>query len=807
LGPFATVTPLPPIPDVDTLTYAVPAALSAAALPGVRVVVPLGPRRVTALVMARADEAPEGFRLREIASVLDDGPVVPADLLGIVEWMADYYLCSRADVLSLAIGRGLTTASRREVRLVDRTKRGAGSRERELLDVLAAGGGRMSAARIAAAMGLASVQTTLAKLATAGAIEVVDALDEPKVKPRFETTVAVARMPDEALASSLFRRAPRRREIFEFLRDQPTRSATLAQLGEIYPSPRTTLAALADAGIVRISREETYRPISTAVERKEPVALNPAQVDAVAAVTAALDGFTPFLLFGITSSGKTEVYLHLIREVLDRGRSALVLVPEISLTHQIVARLRGRFGEEVAVLHSELSAGERWDQWRRIARGEARVAVGARSAVLAPLANLGLVVVDEEHDSSYKQEDGVRYHARDVAVLRAREAGCPVVLGSATPSMESWRHARAGRYELLRLPERATATPLPRVEVVDMRSRDIVALGGLGEHLAGLVARNVKAGGQTLLFLNRRGFASNLQCYECGEAIQCPHCSVALTVHREEKSLRCHHCDHRRPLASRCESCGRDALVSQGLGTQRLEASVRALAPSAKVARLDRDTASRKGQGERILAQWAAGEIDVLIGTQMITKGHDVAGVNLVGVVHADQALLVPDFRAAERTFSLLCQVAGRAGRGEVRGQVVVQTYQPDNPAIQAAVRHDFERFAEAELADRAELGYPPHERIVVLRFEGASRSAVERIAEAATREVAAIAPEGLRWRGPSPALVERVKERFRYKLELQSAHSGPLRTVADRARRQVTAAARKAGVRVLVDVDPQDLA
>ncbi|MFT4570222.1 MAG: primosomal protein N' (replication factor Y) [Hyphomicrobiaceae bacterium] len=805
LETFATVTPLPPIPDIDTLTYAVPEALDASVQPGVRVVVPLGPRRVTALVITRTGEAPEGMRLREIASVLDDTPIVPADLLGVVDWMAEYYLCSRADVLSLAIGRGLTTASRREVRLL--TPDGAKSKpESNVIAALAAAGGALSPMRLAAAVGLRSVDRTLSALRERKIVDIADVLDEPKVKPRFETRASIVRMPDEALSANLFRRAPKRREIYEYLHASPTRSATLAELAEMFPSPKATLGALEEAGIVKLTREESYRAISAEIEVAQAVALNPAQQVAVDAVTAKLGTFSPFLLFGVTSSGKTEIYLRLIREALDQQRSALVLVPEISLTHQIVARLRGRFGDEVAVLHSELSPGERWDQWRRIARGEARVAVGARSAVLAPLTDVGIVIVDEEHDSSYKQGDGVRYHARDVAVLRGREANCPVVLGSATPSMESWRHARSGRYDLLRLPERATPTPLPIVEVVDLRSRDIVALGGLGEHLGERVKRNVKAGGQTLLFLNRRGFAASLQCYECGKVLECSHCSVAMTVHRHENVLRCHHCDARQALPDRCQDCGRDALVSQGLGTQRLEATVRALVPGARVARLDRDATSRKGLSEKILRQWRNGELDVLIGTQMITKGHDVAGVNLVGVIHADQSLLVPDFRAGERTFALLCQVAGRAGRGEEPGHVIVQTYQPQNPAIQAAVHHDFETFAEAELSDRAELGYPPHERIVVMRFEGASRSSVERIADMAAREVAAIGAEGLRWRGPGPALVERVKERFRFKLELQAGGSNVLRAVAAQTRDRISDAARKASVRVAIDVDPQDL-
>lgn len=807
VGHYASVTPLPPIPEIETLTYGVPEELHALIQPGMRVVVPLGARQITALVVKRPTEVDPGFRLKDIIETLDDAPVVPRDLLALVEWMADYYLCSRGDVLALAIGRGLTSSSRRVVRLLNQTPDAALAKNRIVAELRKAGQ-PLSPARLAAALKVRSVDSGLAALKKAGVIAVEEVRDAPKVKPRYQTRVRVVKIPDDSLASQLFGRAPKRREVYDYLLGCPGRSATVPELSSLFPSPTSALAALENAGIVRLSREEDYRSPDVVPEFTKAPELNERQQLATESIAASLGDFTPFLLFGVTSSGKTEIYLELIRRTLEREQSALVLVPEISLTHQVVGLLRGRFGDDVAVLHSELSAGERWDEWRRIARGEARVAIGARSAVLAPLLKLGLVIVDEEHDPSYKQGDGVRYHARDVAILRAREASCPVVLGSATPSMESWRHAIDERYKLLTLPERATPTPLPRVEVVDLRGRDLIAQGGLGEYLAKRLKENVEAGGQTLLFLNRRGFASSLQCYECGTTLECKNCSVGLTLHRDARALHCHHCDSRIPIPQRCPSCNLDALFSQGIGTQRLEDSVRKLVPKARIARLDRDTASTKGASASVLRDWRSGRLDVLIGTQMITKGHDVAAVNLVGVIHADQSLAVPDFRASERTFALLCQVAGRAGRGAERGRVIVQTYQPDHPAIAAAAHHDFERFAGLELSDRSELGYPPWQRLVILRFEGAQQGAVDRVAHAAARAIAPLLDENpeLRLRGPAPALVERIKGRFRYKLELQSPSAGQLRMAAAEARARVADSAKKNSVRVLIDIDPYDL-
>jgi primosomal protein N' (replication factor Y) len=804
---YATVTPIPAIARLDALTYRIPEGHRAQLEAGMRVVVPVGRRRVTAIVTELADQAPADIECRDISEILDAEPVITAELLSLARWMAAYYAAPLADVLSLAIGRGLTASTKKIARLLDPSL-ARSTRDAAIVTALENAGGATDVARLAKQIEFV-LDSTLTTLVKRGAVEVTHELVQPSVRAKVQTLVEIIKVPEAEEADALFARSPKRRQVFEFLLGRPGRAASMSELSELFAGTGPQVTALENAGFVKRSQSEVYRGLHFEREEDKPLVLSEHQREAIDAVTSTLGSFDTFLLQGVTASGKTEVYLRIIREVLDRGGSALVLVPEISLTHQVVARLVARFGPTVAVLHSELSAGERWDQWRRICRKEAQIAVGARSAVLAPLTGLELIVVDEEHDAAYKQEDGVRYHGRDVAIMRAREAGCPIVLGSATPSIESWRNAIEGRYRHLVLPNRVTARPLPTVEVVDLRGRDVVARGGLSEHLEQQMQLNWQAGGQTLLFLNRRGFASSLMCYECGEVCSCPNCSVSMTLHRESARLQCHHCDAARKIPKACPECNADALIAQGIGTQRLEATVAKLLPEATVARLDRDRASRKGETQRVLAAWRAGTIDVLIGTQMITKGHDAPGVTLVGVVQADLALGVPDFRAAERTFQLLAQVAGRAGRGEDRGRVIVQTYQPDHFAIAAAARHDFETFARQEITEREDLGYPPHTRMSLLRLEGPSEETVKRFAATAIAKLDALARKtdgALIVRGPAPSPIERVKNRYRYQIQLRSADVHLARHAAAECRGQLAADARRAGIRLLVDVDAVDM-
>jgi primosomal protein N' (replication factor Y) len=544
------------------------------------------------------------------------------------------------------------------------------------------------------------------------------------------------------------------------------------------------------------------------VADERPPRLTVAQAEAVQTLEAALAAgrYSPFLLHGVTGSGKTEVYLRVIASAIAAGKRALVLVPEIALTPQLTARFEARFGGAVAVLHSALSEKDRQQAWARLERGEAAIALGARSAVFAPQPGLGVVVVDEEHDPSFKQDDGVRYHGRDVALMRARGAGAVAILGSATPALETFAAARQGRLHLLSLPERATRATLPPVEVIDLRTHKPGPGGFLTAALDEALERTLKANEQSILFLNRRGFSTFVLCRACGQPQRCRDCAVSLTYHRGRDRMMCHYCGFEAPPPSTCGLCGAAAIERHGFGTEQVQAVIEERFPKARVARLDRDTADGDGL-QKLLAGVRAREIDIVVGTQMITKGHDFPSVTLVGVVLADHGMGLPDFRASERTFQLLTQVAGRAGRGERPGRVVIQTYNPDHPAISAARDHDYLRFFDRELAAREELGYPPTLRLACVRIDGEDPRAVRRAAEEgaeAARRLCGRAPadEQASVLGPAEAPLSRLKGRTRWQLFVKARSPHVVRRIA----RQAVArdpAAKRAPVRMSIDVDP----
>ncbi|HEY8368818.1 MAG TPA: primosomal protein N', partial [Thermodesulfobacteriota bacterium] len=591
--------------------------------------------------------------------------------------------------------------------------------------------------------------------------------------------------------------------------------------------------ALVDSGQVATEEVEIGRRVDwglgAAGGGDAPAVLTRAQSEALTVLRAALASqtFAPFLLHGVTGSGKTEVYIRLVEAALAAGRGAIVLVPEISLTPQLVGRFTRRLGDRVAVLHSGLSDGERLDEWRRVRRGEAPVVVGARSAVFAPVEPLGVIVVDEEQEGSFKQDDGVRYHARDVAQMRARQAGAVCLLGSATPSLESWARATqrvegASPLGYLRLPERVEARPLPVVEVVDLRRKlgEEAPRGEAAEPpspvspvLEQALAETLAEGRQALLFLNRRGYATFLLCPDCGARFGCRSCAVSLVYHRAERALRCHYCGASRPAPAVCPTCGGTEVLQFGAGTERIEEWLRARFPKARLARLDRDVVGPRGAVRDVLKEVAAGEVDILVGTQMVAKGHDFAGVTLVGVLLAESGLSLPDFRAAERTVQLLTQVAGRAGRGDAPGRVIVQSYDPDHPAIRFAAAHDADGFYAVELAARRELGYPPFRRLVNLRVDAASESAARRAAGwLATRAAARLAADAslagqVEVVGPAPAPLARLRGRHRWQLLLKGRGSGAVRRLAA----ALAAEARKPGglsrgTMLSIDVDPANL-
>jgi primosomal protein N' (replication factor Y) len=594
--------------------------------------------------------------------------------------------------------------------------------------------------------------------------------------------------------------------------DGPVEQRRLCRDAGVGPA---VVRSLIDKGLVRKHVERVERTDALPyglVELPGPITLNADQEQVWKPVRAAVEagGYHTFLLHGVTGSGKTEIYLRAIEEVIKQGKEALVLVPEISLTPQTIERFRGRCGE-VAVMHSHLTDGERGAHWRRIAAGQVQVVVGARSAVFAPCRNLGLIVIDEEHESSFKQESTPRYHARDVAVMRAKLENIPILMGSATPALESWANAERGQYTLLQLPNRVENRPLPDVVLVDLKHEPRTGgpFSAISPTLERAMREALSAGGQVILLLNRRGFSTHVHCPACGYVAACENCDLSLTFHRQRASLMCHYCGHEQPPYRKCPGCDQPSILYQGLGTEKLQAEIEQKFPDRVVQRMDSDTMSRPGSHERVLNAFRDGLIHILMGTQMIAKGLDFPNVTLVGVVNADVGLHLPDFRAAERTFQLLAQVSGRAGRGERGGKVMIQTYTPDHPSISLAATHDYLKFAELELLHRKEHQYPPYQRLVRLivrsQDEGTAMTFADTLAGAfreALKRPDRQPPQspGLRLLGPAEAPVYRLNGYFRYHFQLQSASPRVLHEVL----REVLSVARApSSVEYQVDVDP----
>jgi primosomal protein N' (replication factor Y) len=586
---------------------------------------------------------------------------------------------------------------------------------------------------------------------------------------------------------------------------------TPAELAETVGCTQGPISTLRKRGlIVTTSRRVQQKTHEIPREaRTDNLVLNSEQEVALAAIAKHIEGDShrTFLMHGITGSGKTEVYIRAIQKVVEFGRQAIVLVPEISLTPQTRQRFRARF-DRVAVLHSHLTAAQRAWHWQQIAAGNVQVVVGARSAIFAPTPNLGLIVLDEEHDGSFKQDKAPRYHARDVADRRASKEGVPLVLGSATPSLETWHRAEQEIYEKLSLKKRVLDLPLPDVATIDLR----VDFGGrkrfgpISQKLRQEITQAIENGGQVILLLNRRGFSTRIQCPACGYVETCPDCSIPMTHHVEGHKAVCHYCDHQIPEPKRCTQCKNPTIRFSGLGTQRLEANVAAMFPDAPLARMDTDTMRKPGSHEKALAKFRSGETKILLGTQMIAKGLDFPNVTLVGVINADTALHLPDFRAAERSFGLVTQVAGRTGRGPKGGRVLVQTFNPENKAIQAATRHDYIGFAKGELPHREEFGYPPfgHQARIVVRSEVQSKA--EQMAEHIAQQIQMAADElklEVSLLGPAPAPVEKLRGKFRFHMLLSSDVEGILQTVVRRAQATVKIID---DIQWIVDIDPQDM-
>jgi primosomal protein N' (replication factor Y) len=741
-----------PVPVRHAFTYAVPKPLAALLAPGSRVAVQFGPRKLAGFVVALTDTPPAQGRTRPIAGLLEREPVLTTELLAFLQAASEYYMHPLGEVLRAA----------------------------------------------APAVPSEAMKTLRAQ----GFLDAGESLPGPRIATR---SVLVVRSVPASDGADVGKLGKSQRVLLDLVRERG--EVTLDELRRHIKNPREAVKKLAARNLLTTSEREVaadrfFADDAQLVPAPTPNAEQRAAIDALVAQLGQGGGF---LLHGITGSGKTEVYLRLIAEARARGKGSLMLVPEIALTPQLVSRFRSRFGDGIAVLHSELSDRERNDAWKSLRAGRVDVAIGARSALFAPVQDLGVIVVDEEHDGSFKQEEGFRYQARDMALLRAQRAGAVCVLGSATPSLESYRLCERGKLTKLELKARATQQALPPVEIVDL-ARHKSGPGGqrlITGPLHHAIEHNLTQGEQTILFLNRRGFSPSVRCTACSKVLECASCSVALTLHKGASVLRCHYCDFITPHTGVCISCGSPHVKELGLGTEQLEQVLTKLFPSARVGRLDRDTASGIGV-EAVLDRLRNREIDILVGTQMVTKGHDVPHVTLVGVILADQSLAFPDFRASERTFQLLTQVSGRAGRGERPGRVILQTFQPTHPAIAAAQRHDYRAFSEGELEARDELGWPPFGRLVAVRVDATDEDVADRIASelaAAARAHPAVRAEQVSVLGPAPAPIARLRARYRYRFMLKGAELRSLRAVAAVVRDRIDAGVAPA--RVALDIDP----
>ena len=831
-GERARVDVAVPLPIYRTFTYTVEGPAPAL---GTRVLVPFRrDERIGWVVGTGGTEPIKG--VKPVLSVLEDTPSVPADLLELARWMSEYYVAPLGIALRASMPSVLSDVSRDYLTLLDPAVESLRPREQRIVDWL---GGREGPQRVRAARKALGMGSLWPEIRSLGARGVLGHQTVPPPPPSVKTrrVVRIVRhLGTLAERDEVFGRAGRQKDAYGSL-EAAGGVADLTHLTGAEGFSRSVVSGLEEKRLVEVADEEEFRDPFAGMPPREPpnLTLTDHQRVALDALVAGLDSPqpSPYLLQGITGSGKTLVYIELLRRALERGRSAIVLVPEISLTPQTVSRFRAHFAADVAVLHSGLSDGERYDAWRLLRAGERRIAVGARSALFAPLDNLGVVVVDEEHDGSYKQSEAPRYHARDLAVMRARAHGAVCVLGSATPSLESWHNAKNGKFNHLILPERVGGGRLPKVHVVDLRTardRKNAADGRSGSSNEAVTARPQRGGGalsadlvsaidqrlrreeQVILLLNRRGYSSFVQCRECGEVEQCENCSISLTFHRVTQRIVCHHCRFEAPAPSRCPRCGSGDLSFRGIGTEQVERIAAEAFPTARIARMDVDTTSGKWAHQRILDRVERGEIDILLGTQMIAKGLDFPRVTLVGVVNADVGMHLPDFRASERTFQLLSQVAGRAGRSSLGGEVFIQTSLPDHYAVRAAVTHDFDAFATRELSERERPIYPPHVRAINVVVSSPDQRLAARVAEDAATWLRGRVSRGARVGGerqlpnielvgPAPAPIERLHGRWRWHFLLR----GPSPRALGSAARALAEDFRPAAgdVRLALDRDP----
>lgn len=782
-------------------TYELPQELQDQAQVGMRVIVPFGKgeRQIQGFIVGLTDEYELAIAPKRVTSLMDLAPVLNNEALQLADWLAQKTFSFKIRCLQVMLPNVMRASYSKSLRLLS-----AVELPQELNSLFAGGSeiefdeSKLSAQQL----------NKLAQMRQAGHLEVVyHVKDRAKAKLVGVVTSLVDEQNYTQFKAKVRKNAHKQLELLEFLYQNPHQSFLQTKLQADLQVSLNQLKKAAQQGWLKLAQQERYRdPYSDkTLQVTTPKQLTPEQQRAVEQIDQAITAknATTFLLEGVTGSGKTEVYLQAIAHALSQGRSALMLVPEISLTPQMVQRVKERFGKDVAMLHSALSDGERYDEWRRIERKEAKVVVGARSAIFAPLDDLGLIIIDEEHEASYKQEDMPRYQARDVALWRGKYHNCPVVLGSATPDLATRARAQKGVYQQLNLTKRINGSSLPQVTLVDMREAVKTAPApDFSQILLDQITERLARKEQVVLMLNRRGYSSFVLCRDCGFVLKCPNCDVSLTLHMDTHSMKCHYCGHEEAIPNRCPSCDSKKIRYYGTGTQKVQAELEKLLPEARILRMDVDTTRKKGAHERLLAKFGAHEADILLGTQMIAKGLDFPDVTLVGVLNADTSLSLPDYRSSERTFQLLTQVSGRAGRADKTGQVVIQTYNPEHYAIQLACRQDYEQFFFYEMNLRHLNNYPPYYYTIKITVSAKSE------AEAAKESFAikkgldqCLSPQALVL-GPTPSSILKIKNRFYYQLVIKYKQEPALEKYLQDLLLQSQSGEKK-GIMVVIDREP----
>ena len=828
-------------PFFGTLTYEQPVTCTSPLPIGIRVLVPLRNRYVTGYILAlsvlSSDSASDlPYAIKPIFEQLDPSPLFPEQLIPVFRWIADYYHYPLGEVIKTALPTGLQVYSGHEIKLTESGRQHLPAvlanlppqKRTAWMDRLLSKGellpGTVKTIRTKPAM-----QTLLQRWQTEGWIEMNKVIVRSKTREKSETVVRMNNMFEQGLERNIKDKGLKKSEqkTLELFFCQSQSKGQIqgrskgrsvlprAELTRQYPGAGKALNSLAQQGIVTFEEQPVYRnpfgKVPPFFPKPENLTLEQQQV--IDKIIAALDtgGFQPFLLHGITGCGKTEVYLRATEHCLKQNKTVLILVPEIALSSQLEGHFYSRFGAILALLHSGISMGERFDQWQQILQKKVHIVIGARSAVFAPLAQPGLIIVDEEHEPAYKQDDGLRYNGRDMAVLRAKFADCPVLLASATPSVTSFYHAEQGKYHLLRMSKRIHEQVMPEVRIVDLREKQQNRKNAFfSEQLFTALQQNLEKQQQSLLFVNRRGYAAFMLCRDCGHIIQCRHCKVSLTHHQASNRLLCHYCGYTTATNIICPDCGSGSVVGLGVGSERIEQEVRQLFPQASVARLDSDTTKKRKVYLDILEQVRNHEVDILVGTQMVAKGLHFPAMTLVGIIWADSGLGIPDYKAAERSYQLLAQVTGRAGRGQHPGKVIIQTHQPQHYVIEFAQSHAYKKLYGQEVELRQALAYPPFGRLINIRLNGKRENAVQETAKATANFLRSVLhaqkkTKAVEILGPAPAPLTMIRQRFRWQVLCKSSSPELLHRLCDQL---LTEKPRlcKHGVRMAVDVDPENM-